>query len=67
MHEIKSKKPILLLDDIFDKLDDTRIGMLVAKIENGDCGQVFISDARPERTKGFMKGLKTEVKYIYTS
>lgn len=63
LNELKGVKPILLLDDIFDKLDDERINMLMKKIENGDFAQVFISDARPERTKGFTKGLKCDVQY----
>lgn len=67
LHEIKEVKPILLLDDIFDKLDDHRIAMLVQKIGNGDFGQVFISDARPERTRGFIEGLNLDVRYFFTS
>jgi DNA replication and repair protein RecF len=67
LHQIKEVKPILLLDDIFDKLDDSRIAMLVQKIGNGDFGQVFISDARPERTQGFMAGLALDVRYFFTS
>lgn len=46
----KGIKPILLLDDIFDKLDDRRIESLIAMIRDGAFGQVFITDARPERT-----------------
>lgn len=47
----KGVKPILLLDDIFDKLDDRRIERLIAMIRAGSFGQVFITDARPERTE----------------
>jgi DNA replication and repair protein RecF len=49
----KGFKPMLLLDDIFDKLDDDRIGRLVTILQ-GDIGQVFITDARPHRTKELM-------------
>jgi DNA replication and repair protein RecF len=54
---IKSHKgfsPILLLDDIFDKLDDYRIARLLELIRN-DLGQLFITDARPDRTQGLLK------------
>lgn len=44
-------KPILLLDDIFDKLDETRIENLLKLLNKSDFGQVFVTDARPERTR----------------
>jgi len=49
----KGFKPVLLLDDIFDKLDDFRIGKLLMMIKT-DFGQTFISDARPDRTRGLL-------------
>jgi DNA replication and repair protein RecF len=53
-------KPILLLDDIFDKLDDSRIAHLLDLLNEKCFGQVFITDARPERSKQFFdsKGIK---------
>jgi len=44
---IKSKKgfsPILLLDDIFDKLDEIRVNFLLGLISKGELGQTFITD-----------------------
>jgi DNA replication and repair protein RecF len=46
-------KPILLLDDIFDKLDDERIAKLLELIKS-DLGQLFITDARPDRTRDLL-------------
>lgn len=43
--------PILLLDDIFDKLDDNRIEKLLELIKQKKFGQILLSDARPERSK----------------
>ncbi|MDN5204451.1 DNA replication/repair protein RecF [Fulvivirgaceae bacterium BMA10] len=57
---IKEKKgfvPILLLDDIFDKLDDLRINKLMEMLINESFGQVFITDARPERTQRIFESL----------
>jgi DNA replication and repair protein RecF len=42
--------PALLLDDIFDKLDDQRMGILLNMVCENNFGQIFITDARPERT-----------------
>lgn len=53
----KGFKPILLLDDIFDKLDDFRIARLLELIKS-DFGQLFITDARPERTTGLLKHIE---------
>jgi DNA replication and repair protein RecF len=54
IHRKKGFKPILLLDDIFDKLDDVRISRLVAMMNQEMFGQVFLTDARPERTVGLL-------------
>jgi DNA replication and repair protein RecF len=37
-------KPILLLDDIFDKIDEKRVEALMRRVTNGTFGQVFITD-----------------------
>lgn len=42
-------KPILLLDDIFDKLDDQRVKKLVRLVGDNHFGQVFITDTQRER------------------
>lgn len=51
----KGFKPILLLDDIFDKLDDHRIEKLLELIKQDSLGQLFITDARPDRTAALLK------------
>ena len=45
------KKPIVLLDDIFDKLDDSRVRQLVQLVTQGHFGQLFITDTHKERTE----------------
>ncbi len=51
----KNQKPIVLLDDIFDKLDDQRVMRLVALVENDFFGQLFISDTNSSRTEEVVK------------
>ncbi len=48
-------KPILLLDDIFDKLDDSRVEQLIGLVNNDHFGQLFISDTHEERTEEVVK------------
>lgn len=61
----KNSPPLLLLDDIFDKLDDQRIAKLIEMVSMGRFGQLFITDARPERTNQIFSNLSVEKK-IFT-
>ena len=57
MNDLSAQKgfsPILLLDDIFDKMDDDRIIRLMEIICNST-GQVFITDANPARARDIFK------------
>ena len=54
-------KPILLLDDIFDKLDDIRINKLMTMLTNDKFGQIFVTDARPERTASIFSQITSEL------
>jgi DNA replication and repair protein RecF len=54
-------KPILLLDDIFDKLDGLRITKLMQMISNHDFGQVFITDTHMARVKNVFKEIGVEI------
>ncbi len=47
--------PILLLDDIFDKLDDNRVSQLIDLVNDKNFGQLFISDTHMERTEQLIK------------
>ncbi len=44
-------KPILLFDDIFDKLDETRVAQIIHMVNQDDFGQLFISDTHTDRTE----------------
>jgi len=47
--------PILLLDDIFDKLDENRVSQIIALVDDENFGQIFITDTHPERTENAVK------------
>lgn len=51
-------KPILLLDDIFDKLDAHRVTQIISLVNNDDFGQLFISDTHADRTEEVVKKTK---------
>ncbi len=47
--------PILLLDDIFDKLDENRVSQIINLVNNDEFGQIFITDTHSERTENVLK------------
>lgn len=47
--------PILLLDDIFDKLDESRVAQIINLVDDEHFGQIFISDTHAERTEDVIK------------
>ncbi len=47
--------PILLLDDIFDKLDENRVTHIIELVNTNNFGQLFISDTHPDRTESVVK------------
>jgi DNA replication and repair protein RecF len=53
-------KPLLLLDDIFDKLDEERIQKLVQLITQQHFGQVWLTDARGFRSKEIMQTIQAD-------
>ncbi|SFB82044.1 DNA replication and repair protein RecF [Flexibacter flexilis DSM 6793] len=57
-------KPILLLDDIFDKLDELRIGQLLQMVADSFFGQIFITDARPERSRALLAHLGEKARFF---
>lgn len=54
--------PILLLDDIFDKLDAQRVQQIINLVSEDDFGQIFISDTHVERTEQIIKSVFTQYK-----
>lgn len=49
LKDITGKNPILLLDDIYDRLDAGRMSRLISLISNENAGQIFITDTSAER------------------
>jgi DNA replication and repair protein RecF len=62
--EITNKNPILLLDDIFDKLDDNRVSQLIELVNEQNFGQIFITDTHKERTESVVKRINESRKFL---
>ena len=57
-----NSSPILLLDDIFDKLDNNRVKQLIELVNNDEFGQIFISDTDYDRTENIIQKLDSTYK-----
>ena len=47
--------PLLLLDDIFDKLDENRVAHLIGLVNEDNFGQLFVSDTHADRTEAIVQ------------
>lgn len=60
----KHFSPLLLLDDIFEKLDEERISNLLQKVCLENDGQVFITDTNEERLRKCLNALKADCEMV---
>ncbi|MBR5676686.1 MAG: DNA replication and repair protein RecF [Paludibacteraceae bacterium] len=51
----QSGKPILLLDDIFDRLDSERVERIVEMVQGDEFGQIFITDTDRQHLTEILK------------
>lgn len=55
--------PILLLDDLFDKLDMNRVGNLLRLVGGDGFGQIFLSDTKRDRLAGIVDTIDGDKSY----
>lgn len=61
LQKYKGFKPLLLLDDIFDKLDDSRLHKLMQMVSHHDFGQIFITDTGRERVQAVFHKIEVPI------
>ena len=63
--KVESNKPILLLDDIFDRLDSQRVERIVEMVQGEEFGQIFITDTdRQHLTEIIQPGLEAKIFHV---
>jgi DNA replication and repair protein RecF len=62
MKESAGVKPILLLDDFFDKIDEHRVANIMGWLSRNDVGQMFITDTSTERMPEVLQGAGLQYK-----
>lgn len=60
MQKICGFKPILLLDDVFDKLDSLRVEQIIKLVADNNFGQIFITDTNPNRVNKVLNQVQGE-------
>lgn len=64
MQDQQQKSPILLLDDIFDKLDGLRVKALLNLLQQQNYGQIFITDTEIDRMQFVLNELVVNKKFF---
>lgn len=60
LHRMSGVKPLLLLDDIFDKLDADRVSQIVRIVGGEMFGQIFITDTNREHIDEILKNQQVD-------
>ncbi len=64
--EARGEKPVLLFDDLFDKLDAGRVEQLLALVADEAFGQIFITDCNPTRLRTILDRAATPLCALFT-
>ena len=59
--------PMMLLDDLFDKLDMQRVANLLRLVSDRSFGQIFLSDSNKVRTESIVDSLTADRSYFQTA
>lgn len=64
LSELTKKKPFLLLDDIFEKLDGQRVSSLLRLVQEERFGQIFLTDTDLKRVQAIFGAQNPSVQYL---
>ena len=67
LQKATGKTPFLLLDDIFEKIDEERASVLTQIVKNDNFGQIFITDTNEDRLNTFCEEIGKPYKTITLS
>jgi DNA replication and repair protein RecF len=62
IREAVGLSPILLLDDFFDKIDESRVSNIIGWLSRNEIGQMFITDTGPERLPSLLRSAGLDFK-----
>lgn len=67
LKNVNKTKPILLLDDVFDKLDEYRVKAIIDLVNSDYFGQIFVTDTHKDRIENLLSQLKVESNLVELS
>lgn len=60
--EMNKTRPILLLDDVFDKFDESRVRQIIKQVSDEHFGQIFITHTDPDKMKEILEEMNADYK-----
>jgi DNA replication and repair protein RecF len=60
LKKISNVRPLILLDDVFDKLDASRVTRIIQLVSEDHFGQIFITDTNLQHLRPILSGLTAE-------
>jgi DNA replication and repair protein RecF len=65
--EMNGSQPILLLDDVFDKFDESRVRQIIKLVSDDHFGQIFISHTDEAKMQSILEEMHTDYKLFHVS
>lgn len=65
IYSISNKLPLLLLDDVFDKFDETRVRQIIKLVSKNKFGQIFITHTNIERMNKVINDIEVDSRIFY--
>ena len=65
IYSVTGERPLLLLDDIFDKFDASRVSKIINLVASDNFGQIFITDTSQERMGEILDQMEGNYKLFY--
>jgi DNA replication and repair protein RecF len=67
LKKISSVRPIILLDDVFDKLDASRVTQIIKLVSEDHFGQIFITDTNLQHLQSILSGITDQFRLFQVS
>jgi DNA replication and repair protein RecF len=65
IREMNQTKPILLLDDVFDKFDEVRVRQIIRLVSEDHFGQIFITHTDEHKMQSILQEMATDYKLFH--